>query len=111
MRKKNYKGRCEKKKIDKCNGILKSFDALQIAYAELLVKRDDISEIRCNVAIGDTEYMTDIVAVKDDGELLVRECINRKYLTKPLTVQMLDISRSFWLQEGVTDWGLVIDAE
>ena len=55
--------------------------------------------------------MTDIVAVKDDGELLVRECINRKYLTKPLTVQMLDISRSFWLQEGVTDWGLVIDAE
>ena len=81
MRKKNYKGRCEKKKIDKCNGILKSFDALQIAYAELLVKRDDISEIRCNVAIGDTEYMTDIVAVKDDGELLVRECINRKYLT------------------------------
>ena len=80
MRKKNYKGRCEKKKIDKCNGILKSFDALQIAYAELLVKRDDISEIRCNVAIGDTEYMTDIVAVKCCGEPVRSYRIDGRYM-------------------------------
>lgn len=112
MRKKNYRGkRCEKRKLEKCKGVFKSYDAIQSVYADLLVKRADIIEIRCNVAIEDTEYMTDLVAVKDNGELLVRECINRKYLTKPLTVQLLDISRSFWLQEGVTDWGLVVDAE
>lgn len=81
MRKKNYRGkRCEKRKLEKCKGVFKSYDAIQSVYADLLVKRADIIEIRCNVAIGDTEYMTDLVAVKDNGELLVRECINRKYL-------------------------------
>ena len=29
MRKKNYKGRCEKKSVSKCNEIFKAYDAIQ----------------------------------------------------------------------------------
>ena len=29
MRKKNYKGRCEKKSVQKCNEIFKAYDAVQ----------------------------------------------------------------------------------
>ena len=46
-----------------------------------------------------------------DNDLMVRECVQRKYLTKPMTIKLLDASRNFWLRHGVTDWGLVIDAE
>ena len=28
-----------------------------------------------------------------------------------MTVKLLDISREYWLSRGVSDWGLVIDAE
>ena len=40
-----------------------------------------------------------------------RECVQRSHLTNPMTVKLLDISREYWLRHGVTDWGLVIDAE
>lgn len=42
---------------------------------------------------------------------MVRECVFRKFLMKPLTVKLLDASREYWLRHGVTDWGLVIDEE
>ena len=32
MRKKNYKGRCEKRKLDKCQGVCKTYDDIQYAY-------------------------------------------------------------------------------
>ena len=57
------------------------------------------------------EYMTDFVCIKTDGDLMVRECVYRKLLTKPLTIKLLDMSRDYWQRHGVTDWGLVIDAE
>lgn len=34
MRKKNYKGRCEKKFVPKCNEIFKEYDAVQNAQEE-----------------------------------------------------------------------------
>jgi len=49
--------------------------------------------------------------VKADHDLMVRECVNRKFLTKPMTVKLLDASRVYWLKHGVTDWGLVVNAE
>ena len=59
----------------------------------------------------DLEYMTDFVCIKADGDLVVRECVYRKLLTKPLTIKLLDVSKDYWQRHGVTDWGLVIDAE
>ena len=57
------------------------------------------------------EYTSDFVCVKADGDLMVRECVERKHLMKPMTVKLLDASREYWKRNGVTDWGLVINAE
>ena len=114
MRKKNYKGRCEKRFLSKCKEVCRTYDDIQSAYAELLQKSDSITEIRCNVLLNSLEageYTSDFVCVKTDGDMMVRECVNRKYLTKPMTVKLLDASRNYWLRHGVTDWGLVTNEE
>lgn len=109
MRKKNYKGRCEKRTISKCEDVCRTFDPIQFAYADVLQASEEIKEIRCNVPLDGEEYTSDFVCVKSNGDLLVRECVDRRFLTKPLTVKLLDASRLYWLHRGVTDWGLVVD--
>lgn len=111
MRKKNFKGRCEKRMLAKCVEVCKTYDPIQHAYADLLSADDSVQEIRCNVPLEDSEYTTDFVCVKTNGDLIVRECVYRKHLSKPLTIKLLDISKEYWLKHGVSDWGLVIDAE
>ena len=46
---------------------------------------------------------------KLNDDLIVRECVQKKYLTKPLTVKLLDFSRNYWLKRGIKDWGIVIN--
>ena len=114
MRKKNYKGRCEKRSLSKCTEICRTFDVIQYAYADILPQDNTIRDIRCNVPLDSSElgeYTTDFVCVKSDGGLMVRECVNRNYLTKPMTVKLLDLSKLYWLQHGVTDWGIVTNEE
>ena len=114
MRKKNYKGRCEKRALSKCKEICRTYDDIQFAYADMLQQNDSITEIRCNVLLDGLElgeYTTDFVCVKADNDLMVRECVSRKFLTKPLTVKLLDISRDYWSKHGVTDWGIVTNDE
>lgn len=111
MRKKNFKGRCEKRTISKCEDVCRTFDPIQYAYADVLQASEEIKEIRCNVSLDGEEYTSDFVCVKSNGDLLVRECVDRRFLTKPLTVKLLDVSRLYWLRRGVTDWGLVINEE
>lgn len=114
MRKKNFKGRCEKRTISKCDEVCRTFDPIQYAYADVLQASENIKEIRCNVPLDglpDGEYTSDFVCTKTNGDLLVRECVERRFLTKPLTVKLLDVSRLYWLRRGVTDWGLVINEE
>ena len=62
MRKKNYKGRCEKKTIDKCKTVCKTYDPIQSAYVDILDDRNDVAEIKCNVELdGDAaDFTTDI---------------------------------------------------
>ncbi len=109
MRKKNYKGRCEKRTLSKCNGVCKTYDKIQFAYADILQEDKSIVEIRCNVDIG--EYTTDFVCVKVNDELMVRECVDREHLTKPMTVSLLDLSKEYWNKRGVSDWGIVVNEE
>ena len=111
MRKKNFKGRCEKRVVSKCMDVCRTYDPIQYAYADLLAMDDTIQEFRCNVPMDGLEYTTDFVCVKVGGDLMVRECVYRKFLTKPMTIKLLDSSRDYWLRHGVTDWGLVIDEE
>ena len=114
MHKKNFKGRCEKRSLSKCHDVCRTYNPIQYAYADVLQADDDIVEIRCNVLLDGLElgeFTTDFVCVKTNGDLMVRECISRNHLTKPLTVKLLDESRDYGLRHCVTDWGLVIDAE
>ena len=114
MRKKNFKGRCEKRVIPKCTEVCRTYDAIQYAYADLLQADSGIKEIKCNVLLDGLEegtYTSDFVCVKVDGDLMVRECVFRKHLMKPMTVKLLDASKDYWLRHGVTEWGLVIDEE
>ena len=114
MRKKNFKGRCEKRTISKCEEVCRTFDPIQYAYADILQASEDIKEIRCNFPLDglpDGEYTSDFVCTKTNGDVLVRECVERRFLTKPLTVKLLDASRLYWLRRGVIDWGLVVNEE
>lgn len=114
MRKKNFKGRCEKRIISKCQEVCRTYDAIQYACADVLQMDEEVKEIRCNVLLDGLdvgEYTSDFVCTRTNGDLMVRECVFRKFLMKPLTVKLLDASREYWLKRGVTDWGLVIDEE
>ena len=95
MQKKNFKGRCQKVKLSKCEDVVRTYSAIQAGYALRL----------------EGEYTSDFVCMKTDGDLMVRECVERKYLMKPMTVRLLDSSRDYWKRNGVEDWGLVINEE
>ncbi len=103
---------CEKRTLAKCRGVCKTFDAIQYAYADILQSDSTIKEFSCNVVLdglSEGEYTSDFVCVKSDGDLMVRECVQRKLIAKPMTVKLLDYSHEYWLKRGVSDWGLVID--
>jgi len=114
MRRKNYKGRCEKRTLTKCQEVVRTYDEIQYAYADVLERNSDVKSYQCNVVLDGVEsdvYTSDYVCVMTDGDLMVRECVQRERLQKPMTVRLLDISRIYWLRRGVTDWGIVIDEE
>ena len=114
MKKKNYKGKCQKRKVEKCADTFRAYSDIQYAYVNYLEQDDNITEIRCNVLLDglpDGEYTSDFVCTKSNNELMVRECVSRTHLTKPMTIKLLDLSREYWLKKGVTDWGLVINEE
>ena len=114
MIKRNFKGRCRKWKLEKCKDVMRAYSDIQAAYAKKLEREDEVKEFQCNVLLDDLEegaYTTDFLCVKVDGDFMVRECVERKYLMKPRTVKLLEASRNYWLRHGVKDGGLVIDAE
>ena len=115
MRNTNSKVRCEKRQMSKCKGVVKTYNDLQYAFADMLEKDATIKEFVCNYPLSDFsltdgKYTTDFYCTTTEGEIVVYECVFRKHITKPLTAKLLDASRNYWLKRGV-DWRLVIDAE
>lgn len=113
MRKMGFKGRCTKKALSKSKEICRTYDPIQGKYAEKLEESPEIQEIRCNVlmeGLEEGEYTSDFVCIMTNGDLMVRECLQRDRLTKPMNVKLLNASRNYWLKRGA-DWGLVVDAE
>ena len=114
MIKKNYKGKCVKKAVSKSKEVCRTYNNIQTSYLDALQKRDDITEIKCNIPLDDSEtkdYTTDFLCIKLNGDYMVRDCVFRNLLTKPMTVKLLDLSREYWLKHGVNDWGIVTNAE
>ena len=56
MRKKGFKGRCEKRVIANCAEVCRTYDEVQSAYAGVLSANERIAEIKCNVPLDDPEY-------------------------------------------------------
>lgn len=109
MRKRNFKGRCEKRSVPKCMDICRTYDAIQSAYADVLALDDEVVEFRCNVyldglSMGD--YTTDFVCTKTDGTITVRECVWRSKLSKPLTYNMLE-GEAGWIIIQIDLWVII----
>ncbi len=119
MRNKKTKTTILKLNLNKCDEICITYSKLQYAYALILNQQNDITKVRTNVLLEgfkdsehpDREYTSDFICTKTTGDLMVRECIERKLLERPMTIRLLDESREYWLSHGVSDWGIVIDAE
>lgn len=114
MRPLKIKDRCIKRKFCKSIEIIRTYDKIQTAYAELLDKDESIQSFQCNVLLDkleDGEFTSDFVCTKNNGDLMVRECVFRKKLSLPRTCKLLDASREFWLCRGVTDWAIVVEQE
>lgn len=114
MKPKGYKRtRCEKRTLSKCiNGVVRTYNVLESKYADKLEADSNVKEFRCQVLLEGLEigeYCSDFVARKVDGDLMVRECVFRKHLSKPMTAKLLDASRNYWMRRGVTDWGIVVE--
>lgn len=114
MKLKGYKRtRCEKRTMSKCaDGVVRTYNAIESSYAEMLQENTNIKEFRCQVLLEGLEigeYCSDFVAVKVDGDLRVRECVYRKDLRKLKTAKLLDASRNYWRRRGVEDWGIVVE--
>ena len=74
MRKKGYKGRCEKKNLSKSMDVCRSYDAIQSVYADILQQDENIQEIRCNVlldGLSEGDYTSDFVCIRKDGEWMI----------------------------------------
>ena len=114
MRSLKIKDRCTKKKLKKSDEVIRTYDKIQTAYAEILDKDENIKSIQCNVpleGIEEGEFTTDFLCIKTDGDRMVRECVFRKKLSLPRTCKLLDLSRDYWRKRGVEDWGIVIEQE
>ena len=114
MLKKNPKTRCERLVMEKAKGVCRFYNKIQSTYARILEENEEVEEICCNVAFETEElsgYTSDFVCRKKNGEFLVRECVERRKLSWPSVVQLLDASRDYWTRRGVSDWGIVIDRE
>lgn len=110
MVKKGFKGRCEKERLSKCKDVCRTFNAIQKAYAHQLEQDNDVISFECNVPIliDKGEYTTDFVIEKKDG-IAVRECVYRERIGKPMNIELLDASQKYWLEQGVHDWGIVVE--
>lgn len=112
MRAKDFKGRCIKRKLTKCEDTVRTYDQLQTVYADMLQNDNEIVSFKCNVLLSDIpegEFTTDFLCEKTDGDFCVRECVYRKKLLLPRTARLLDISKEYWERRGITDWAIVTE--
>ncbi len=100
MRKENYKGRTEKRKVSKCAGLCVTYDGLHKKLTDMLAEDKGIKEFRCNVLMDGVGYTSDVVATAEDGHLIVYECAYRKTLIRPSVGKLLDLSREYWMKHG-----------
>lgn len=115
MRNSKNNAKCEKRHYEKCvNNPAKMYSVLQRRYADILEADDQVKTFEINVPVEiDVEkgvYTTDFLIELTDGTKTVKECVFRKHLCQPKTVNLLSQSKRFWEAKGIEKWGLVLDA-
>ena len=111
MKKRNYKGRCVKLFLSKCQGTCRTYNPVQETYANQLQADIQVRSFQCNVELENSEFTTDFLITMNNGTLRIRECAARNLLTKPHTIKLLDESLSYWKNRGIEDWKVLTDAE
>lgn len=115
MRNSKSKVRCEKRKLPKCDDLLRLYSPMQSRYADLLQADQSVKSFLCNIPLDPCDagdgFTTDFLITKADDTVMVRECVYRKHLSKPLTIKLLTASFRYWSERGVKDWGLVVDKD
>jgi len=113
MRNIRTRTKCIRVNSQKSKSVCRCYSDLQLRYLEKLDKDENIKEVRLNVRLQNLDiegtYSTDFVITLKDKTTMIRECVLRKHLTKPLTIKLLDVSRVYWLSKGYSDWGIVIN--
>ena len=114
MRPKDYKGRCVRQSLSKCSEIVRTYDKVQTAFARMLEDDTEVSSFQCNVPLEDFSegnYTTDFLCIRTNGDYFVRACVYRRKLILPRTAKLLDGSRTYWLNHGIEDWGIIVETE
>ena len=119
MRNKGAKVAILKLSLDKCEGTCITYSKIQYEYAKKLNDDKNIIKIRANIeleAFHDEKYpnrvyTSDFICTKKNGEIMVRECIDRKSINRPMMIRLLDESKKYWRDHGVSDWGSVVNAK
>ena len=66
MRNSNNKPRCSKQQLSKCSdGVCRTYNPIQKAYAEKLEQNDSVKEFRCNVPLPDFELTDGKYAIEE----------------------------------------------
>lgn len=123
MRKQIQKERCTKIKLEKCPRVCCLYDKVQLAAARMLNADPSVIQIECNIPLSPDDipaddlnlpsetYTTDFVIHFSDGKIAVREAVFRSHLSRPSIAERLELSRRYWQQQGIDDWGIIIDKE
>ncbi len=111
MKKINYKGRCEKRKVSKCKDVCRTYSKIQYAYLDVLENDEDVLSFECNVClegVADSKYSSDFVIKMSDGSTRVRECVWRNNLNKPsyllASSPLYTISSFGWRRKRRISW-------
>ena len=73
MRKKDYKGRVEKRVLSKCEGVCRTYDKLQYEYATLLNESDDVKTFTI-------EFLNNMTA--EVREQFIKQCTMEELVEK-----------------------------
>ena len=113
MRKQVQKERCTKIMLTKCKAVCHLYDKVQLAAAKMLDAEPAIFQFECNVPILCNDIPANDLNLPSEtyGHTAIREAVFRSYLSRPSVAEKLELSRRYWQQQGISDWGIIIDKE
>ena len=76
MRNTNSKVRCEKRQMSKCNEVVRTYNDLQFAFANILENDTTVKEFICNYPLSDFpltdgKYTSDFYCTTIEGDIVV----------------------------------------